>query len=138
MKWRTLKSTLYWMRRPGVCLLKKTVFILQFPILLNQKKKIKHWSFFVKHSVSSFYNITLLWLRDYWAKNRITYIPFYIVKVSVKIRDLRAHFAVAGQTHSRLAWWVIWYPALIQVSARFCSAMINVTKSHIQHRKATQ
>ena len=66
--------------------------------------------------------------------------PFHIVRVSVKIRDLRAHFALAGQTHSRagLARWVIWYPALIQVSARFCSAMINVTKSHIQHRGAQQ
>ena len=77
-----------------------------------------------------------VWRKSFYP----SYFPFNIVKVSVKIRDLRAHFALTGQTHSRaaLARWVIWYPTLIPVSARFCSAMINVTKSHIQHREAQQ
>ena len=51
--------------------------------------------------------MTLLLLEDDWAKTRITYFPFYNVKVSVKIRDLGAHFAVAGQTHSGLVSYLI-------------------------------
>ena len=48
------------------------------------------------------------WLFGYFrAKTMITYFLFYNVKISVKIRDLRAHFAVAGQTHSGLVSYLI-------------------------------
>ena len=51
--------------------------------------------------------MTLQLLEDDWAKTMITYFPFYNVKISVKIRDLRAHFALAGQTHSGLVSYLI-------------------------------